>query len=201
MKRKQKGRSNQRWSGCYINSILKSSTHSLRPRRIQTWGWGQVGKNSRRQLQHDIFPHLKFSSVQSLSRVGLFKTPWIAGCQAFPTLLSSKEELLFILRQYHFFLLTTFPKVTMKQRGKEEDRHSAFTESSIFFQQPTSGVLSWGNLSPRHIWECWRHFAIESREMLEGEAQRSATKHHIIHSTPKQRIICPQMSMMLRLRN
>ena len=37
--------------------------------------------------------------------------------------------------------------------------------------------------------------------MLEGEAQGSATKHHIIHSTPKQRIICPQMSMMLRLRN
>ena len=41
------------------------------PHRIKHQGWGIV-----------FPPNIQFSSVQSLSRVRLFATPWIAACQA-----------------------------------------------------------------------------------------------------------------------
>ena len=65
-------------------------------------GWvsfGEKQQNSRRWKQNLIFYPLrvnfinKFSSVQSLSRVWLFVTPWIAACQASLSITNSQSSL------------------------------------------------------------------------------------------------------------
>ena len=39
------------------------------------------------------FPQFQFSSVQSLSRVRLFATPWVTACQASPSITNSRSSL------------------------------------------------------------------------------------------------------------
>ena len=49
--------------------------------------------NAEYKLLTDLVPHLQFSSVQSLSRVRLFATPWIAARQASLSISNSQSSL------------------------------------------------------------------------------------------------------------
>ena len=59
-----------------------------------------VSKNNRRDHSHpsplQSFPCCQFSSVQLLSRVRLFATPWIAACQASLSITNSRSLLKFM---------------------------------------------------------------------------------------------------------
>ena len=48
---------------------------------------------SDKSRHHCLFPDIQFSSVQSLSRVRILATPWIAACQASLSITSSRSSL------------------------------------------------------------------------------------------------------------
>ena len=57
---------------------------------VSSYNWGSCWASSGRQL---LF--LQFSSVQSLSRVRLFATPWFAACQVSLSITNSQSSLRF----------------------------------------------------------------------------------------------------------
>ena len=75
------------WTRCIIINILQM--RKLRPRKIK-----QLAQNHKIReefLKRHYLYH--FSSVQSLSRVPLFATPWIAACQASLSITNSRSSL------------------------------------------------------------------------------------------------------------
>ena len=73
-------------SGCF-STFSGSSVHGILQARILGW----VAISSSRRENGSV----QFSSVQSLSYVRLFVTPWITACQAFLSITNSRSSLKF----------------------------------------------------------------------------------------------------------
>ena len=82
--------SSTQWTWAWVNSRSWWWTGS--PGMLQSMGWQRVGHNWSNLAAAAYIKHL-FSSVQSLSHVRLFATPWIAACQASLTITISRSSL------------------------------------------------------------------------------------------------------------
>ena len=89
--------------GNLVNLMIIEITHIIRDARndatvgcsaiwlLKGWGWSQVEEEILANLEVKVLCSVQFSLVQSLSRVQLFATPWIAARQASLSITNSRS--------------------------------------------------------------------------------------------------------------
>ena len=118
---------------------------------------------------HSAFYFTKFSSVQLLSRVWLFETPWIAACQASLSITNSQSSLKLtsielVMPSSHLILcrpLLLLPPIPPSTRVFS-------SESTLGMRWPSTGVSASASFFPKHTqgwsleWTGW--ISLQSEE-------------------------------------
>ena len=141
----------------------------------------QVAKVLEFQLQHQSlqWTHIQFSSVQSLSRVRLFATPWIAACQASLSITNSQSSLKLmsiesVMPSSHLILgrpLLLLPSIFPRIRV-------FLNESALCIWWPKYWSFSF-NINPSNEYSGLISFRMDSLDLLAVQGTlKSLLQHH-----------------------
>ena len=157
--------------GCTVNALRWGIIHSCR-----------VGKTSFPfpSLTEERSP-LQFSSVQSLSRVRLFATPWTAACQAFLSI-TNHQSLLSCLHWVGDAIQPSHPLSSLSPPSFNLSQHQGLFKWVFTSGGQSFGVLASASVLPMNIqnwlplgWTCW--ISLQSKGLSRVFSNTTVQKH------------------------